>query len=236
MRSEVSLLVAKLKQTEKDREQYKEQLVTAEIRLDRLRSKPVATLNPTAYEGAQDSSVIKEERAEKKVEISESTSASPGPSVSRPVDWWELRPLNAISPRPLKLQSSYEAVVNGDAPADAEQWEAIARLREQKIEELQRELDRVQAELVNAHFDVRTRLFDFGQYTILSLQVKAAAESQFQATPYAKYLHGYIYQLKHTLSEHRGEILKLNKEVASIRETRNALQEELAVRSFAHIL
>lgn len=55
LRSEVSLLNAKLRDSEADRNRYHEQLVATERRLDRLQSTVVASLNPDTQRASQPS-------------------------------------------------------------------------------------------------------------------------------------------------------------------------------------
>lgn len=57
LRSEVSLLNAKLRDSDADKQRYHEQLVATERRLDRLQSKVVASLNPDTERTSQATSV-----------------------------------------------------------------------------------------------------------------------------------------------------------------------------------
>jgi E3 ubiquitin-protein ligase BRE1 len=61
LRSEVSLLNAKLRDSEEERERYHEQLVAAEKRLDRVQSKAVAFLNPDTQQSPIPSASVQPE-------------------------------------------------------------------------------------------------------------------------------------------------------------------------------
>ncbi|KAI0093033.1 BRE1-domain-containing protein [Irpex rosettiformis] len=94
LRSEVSLLKTKLRDSEVDKDRYHEQLVATERRLDRLQSRVVASLNPNTQGDIQSSSSGNEPHESK---------AMPGPVLERTP--------SVASPR-----SPQSPVVNGDPP------------------------------------------------------------------------------------------------------------------------
>lgn len=89
LRSEVSLLHAKLHDTESQKEKYHERLVAAEKRVDRLQSKTVAAMNP--HKPAA--------KAEVRDESPQETPSSP--TVSGSVNWWEFWPILILVLSPL---------------------------------------------------------------------------------------------------------------------------------------
>jgi E3 ubiquitin-protein ligase BRE1 len=81
----MTLLETKLHNAEAEKQQYYEQLIAAEKRLDRLQSKTVATLNSAPRPSDDDSSVVKAELKEgvksESVEPGPSSHSSPKPEV-----------------------------------------------------------------------------------------------------------------------------------------------------------
>ena len=96
LRSELSLVRSQLKDAQTQKERYRDGLVSAEKRIDRLQSKTLATLQPQTQEPE-----VKSVEPEVKDESPRPRETPSSPVVSGPVNWWEFRPVSDPGCSPL---------------------------------------------------------------------------------------------------------------------------------------
>ncbi|CAL1706865.1 unnamed protein product [Somion occarium] len=143
LRSEVSLIRAKLRNAEEEKERLHEQLIAAEKRVDRLQSKTIAALYPPQGSASPPPPSDKEQHVAVKDESSPRDSpSSPAPSGSQPPP----------------------VVVNGTDDS-ADDWKEIAELREANIEQLRKAKSELTDEVTSLQIKMRIPPDDFIQQT-----------------------------------------------------------------------
>ncbi|KAJ3553638.1 hypothetical protein NM688_g3503 [Phlebia brevispora] len=171
LRSEVSLLHAKLNTTESEKDSYRDRLVAAEKRIDRLQSKTVAAMNLHKVT----------EKHEIQDESRQATPSSPTP------------------PQP----------PNGIQSPDTDEWEAVAKHREEKIQQLCNENLELQQDLLS-----------------LKLAAKNPPETMVRETPFYKALIAHASKLEQTVSDYEKEINQLKFKIQQLEAARLEVERQ----------
>ncbi|THH32505.1 hypothetical protein EUX98_g1696 [Antrodiella citrinella] len=159
LHSEVSFMRTRLQTSESEKERLREELVAAHTKIDRLQSKPVATLNAVAQSPSPQTNMNNESGGSEEVKKDEGSSPTPTPS--SPSGATPVAVMNGIhavlesTSEPVQDEATGEVkemeVEDPDAgrPRDdvAAEWIAVAALREKKVAELQYENVELRAEV-----------------------------------------------------------------------------------------
>ncbi|KAH8093847.1 BRE1-domain-containing protein [Cristinia sonorae] len=251
LRSEMSLIRARLKSSESDNERLQEELVAAHTRIDRLQSKTVASLNNTSKtsHGGGGSGGGEVKKDEGSATPSSPHAAGSGAATVNGIHS-ALEPVTSGNPTSQDTDAKeMEVDMTKSVDDAAAEWRAIAEVREKKLEELRQECvelrDEVEkwkatAKAPTAEFIQETAVYEHLFQIARDLVVKdeargkevAAAKEEVDALAKMKqeWLDDLTSQHEKAISDYKNRLDTTTGNLVRVREQRDQCQAELSER------